>query len=101
MTELAHDGDPLARGVLDEVGQRLGYGLVGLVNTFNPEVIVIGGGAVRGRRPAARAGARRWWPSVRSRRRERWSRIVPAHYGDEAGMMGAALLAFDHLDAAS
>ena len=22
-------------------------------------------------------------------------RIVPAHYGDEAGMMGAALLAFD------
>jgi len=26
---------------------------------------------------------------------------VPAHYGDEAGMMGAALLAFDHLDAGS
>ena len=29
-------------------GERLGFGLVGLVNTFNPEVIVIGGGAVRG-----------------------------------------------------
>jgi hypothetical protein len=28
-------------------------------------------------------------------------RIVAAHYGDEAGMMGAALLAFDQLDSAS
>jgi hypothetical protein len=28
-------------------------------------------------------------------------RIVAAHYGDEAGMMGAALLAFDHLGVAS
>ena len=81
VTELAHDGDPLAREVLDEVGRRLGYGLVGLVNTFNPEVIVIGGGAVRGRRHAARtrpsggggagagAGARRGADRARPLRR--------------------------------
>ena len=100
VTELAHDGDPLARGVLDEVGQRLGFGLVGLVNTFNPEVIVIGGGAVRGGdlllEPARAVVAERALEPMRE-----VVRIVPAHYGDEAGMMGAALLAFDYLDATS
>ena len=98
VTELAHDGDPLAREVLDEVGRRLGYGLVGLVNTFNPEVVVIGGGAVRGGdmllEPARGVVAERALEPARE-----LVRIVPAHYGDEAGMMGAALLAFDHLDA--
>ena len=49
VTELAHDGDAArARGARPRSGERLGFGLVGLVNTFNPEVIVIGGGAVRG-----------------------------------------------------
>lgn len=98
VTELAHDGDPLAREVLDEVGRRLGHGLVGLVNTFNPEVIVIGGGAVRGGdmllEPARGVVAERALPPARE-----LVRILPAHYGDEAGMMGAALLAFDQLDA--
>jgi glucokinase len=100
VTELAHDGDPLAREALEEVGQRLGFGLVGLVNTFNPEVIVIGGGAVRGGdmllEPARAVVAERALEPARD-----VVRIVAAHYGDEAGMMGAALLAFDHLDAAS
>jgi glucokinase len=100
VTELAHDGDPLAREVLDEVGRRLGYGLVGLVNTFNPEVIVIGGGAVRGGdmllEPARAVVAERALAPARE-----VVRILPAHYGDEAGMMGAALLAFDHLGSGS
>jgi glucokinase len=100
VTELAHDGDPLAREVLDEVGRRLGFGLVGLVNTFNPEVIVIAGGAVRGGdlllEPARAVVAERALAPARD-----VVRIMPAHYGDEAGMMGAALLAFDHLDAGS
>ena len=82
------------------MGQRLGYGLVGLVNTFNPEVIVIGGGAVRAGdlllEPARAVVAERALAPAREQ-----VRIVAAHYGDEAGMMGAALLAFDHLDAAS
>lgn len=99
VTEMAHDGDPLAREVLDEVGRRLGYGLVGLINTFNPELVVIGGGAVRGGdlllEPARAVVAERALEPARE-----VARIVPAHYGDEAGMMGAALLALDHLDSA-
>jgi len=45
VTEAARAGDPAARGILAEVGTRLGVGIAGLVNTFDPEVVVIGGGA--------------------------------------------------------
>jgi glucokinase len=99
VTEMGHDGDPLACEVLAEIGERLGYGLVGLVNTFNPEVIVVGGGAARGGdlilEPARAVVASRALEPAREA-----VRIVPAHYGDEAGMMGAALMAFELLGAA-
>ena len=89
VTELAHAGDALAPRVLAEIGERLGFGLVGLVNTFNPEVIVIGGGAARGGdlilEPARAVVASHALPGARD-----GVRIVLAHYGDEAGMMGAA-----------
>jgi len=96
VTELAHGGDPLAREVLRVIGERLGFGLVGLVNTFNPEAIVIGGGAARGGElllePARAVVAQRALPPTRET-----VRILPAHYGDEAGMMGAALMALESL----
>ena len=96
VTEMAHDGDEHAREVLGVVGERLGYGLVGLVNTFNPEVIVIGGGAARGGdlllEPARRVIGERALPPARE-----GLRVLPAHYGDEAGMMGAALMALESL----
>ena len=53
VTELAHAGDAAAVGVLAQIGRRLGYGLVGVVNVFNPEKVVIGGGRDRGGRAAA------------------------------------------------
>jgi glucokinase len=96
VTEMAHDGDRDAQEVLGVIGERLGYGLVGLVNTFNPEVIVIGGGAARGGelllQPARRVVAERALPPARE-----GLRVLPAHYGDEAGMMGAALMALESL----
>jgi glucokinase len=94
VTELAHSGDDAARSVLAEVGRRLGYGLVGVVNVFNPEVIVIGGGAVAAGDllldPAREVVATRALPPMRE-----LVRIMPAHFGDESGMLGAALLALD------
>jgi glucokinase len=96
VTEMAHDGDELACEVLAVIGQRLGFGLVGLINTFNPEVIVIGGGAARGgellMEPARRVIEERALPPTRE-----GLRLLPAHYGDEAGMMGAALMALESL----
>ena len=94
VTELAHDGDEAARSVLAEIGRRLGYGLVGVVNVFNPEVIVIGGGAIAAGElllaPAREVVSERALPPAREA-----VRIVPAHFGDESGMVGAALFALE------
>jgi glucokinase len=94
VTELAHDGDATARGVLALVGERLGVGIASIVNALNPEVVAIGGGAVAGGdlllEPARRAVAERALPPSRDQ-----VKVVAAHFGDEAGMVGAALLALE------
>ena len=96
VTELAHAGDDAAISVLTQIGRRLGYGLVGVVNVFNPELIVIGGGALAAGElllgPAREVVAERALPPVRE-----MVSIVPAEFGDESGMLGAALLALDSL----
>ncbi|HEY6779984.1 MAG TPA: ROK family protein [Thermoleophilaceae bacterium] len=94
VTELAHDGDEAAREVLAEVGCRLGYGLVSIVNALNPEVIVVGGGAVAAGDlllDSARAVvAERALPPSRER-----VRVLAAHFGGESGMLGAAVMALE------
>jgi glucokinase len=96
VTELAHAGDDAAVSVLRQIGRRLGYGLVGVVNVFNPELIVIGGGALAAGElllgPAREVVAERALPPARE-----MVSIVPAEFGDESGMLGAALLALDSL----
>jgi glucokinase len=96
-TELAHDGDAAARDVLALMGTRLGVGVANLVNAFNPEVVVIGGGVIA-------AGDMMLEP-VRQVVRERALapsrddvRVLPSRFGEESGMLGAALLALDGLD---
>ena len=92
VTELAHSGDAPARAALARVGRNLGAGLAGLVNVFNPEVIVVGGGAVAAGDlmlgPAREVVAERALPPARQA-----VRIAAAEFGDEAGMIGAALFA--------
>jgi glucokinase len=94
VTELGHDGDPAAREVLELVGRRLGAGITNIVNVFNPEVVVVGGGALAAGdlmlEPARAVVAERALPPAR-----RDVRIVPAHFGAESGMLGAAVLALD------
>ena len=98
VTELAHDGDEAARGVLALIGEHLGVGIASIVNALNPEVVVIGGGAVAAGElllePARRVVAERALPLSRDQ-----VRIVPAHFGGEAGLIGAAMLALARGDA--
>lgn len=92
VTELAHDGDDQARAVLADVGRRLGIGIAGLVNALDPGVVVIGGSAVAAGDllldPARELLAERALPPGGAP-----PPIVPARFGDESGMLGAALLA--------
>jgi glucokinase len=94
VTELAHDGDAAARDVMTLMGSRLGLGLVTLVNIFNPEVIVVGGGAIAAGElllaPAREVVAQRALPINRAD-----VRIASARFGAESGMLGAACMALD------
>ncbi|HTX30941.1 MAG TPA: ROK family protein [Solirubrobacteraceae bacterium] len=96
VTELAYDGDAGALEVLSLIGTRLGAALTGIVNTFNPEVVVIGGGVMAAGdlilSPARAVVAERALAPARD-----YVRIVPAAFGVEAGMVGAAAFAFDGL----
>ena len=93
VTELASEGDPAAGQVLEEAGRMLGIGLAGLANAFSPEVIVIGGGAAAAGElllASARDELRR-----RALGPNREVPVVAAHFGPEAGMLGAAVLAME------
>jgi glucokinase len=98
VTELAHDGDAAARDVLALIGTRLGVGIANLVNIFNPEFVVVGGGVIAAGdmllEPARTVVAERALRPSRD-----LVRIVPARFGAESGMLGAAALALDGLGA--
>jgi glucokinase len=44
VAEAAKQGDALALKVFNEATEYLGIGIAGLVNLFNPEMVLIGGG---------------------------------------------------------
>ena len=88
----ARGGDQVAGEVMAEMGRFLGIGIASLINIFNPEMIVVGGG-VKDAWPLFIGATRQ---EIRKRAfaypAER-TRIVPSALGDDAGMMGAAAAA--------
>jgi glucokinase len=91
--QAARNGNEIAIRVMKDMGRMLGIGIANLINIFNPERIVIGG------------GVKEAWPlfigavheeigrrafEVPAKRTE----IVPSLLGDDAGMLGAAAVAF-------
>lgn len=96
LVRLAEAGDADARGVIDTIGRRLGAGVAGYVNVFNPEVVVIGGGFGAAGDflldPVREVVAEQALPTARDE-----VRIVPAELGPDAGLVGAGLVAFDLL----
>ncbi len=95
----ARKGDERARDEVSEMGRRLGSGMATLVNVFDPELIVVGGGFGDALdlllEPALETMRRDALPPGRDR-----VRVVPAELGEQAGMVGAGLIAFETLDAA-
>jgi glucokinase len=93
----ARAGDERAREDMAEIGRRLGAGLASLVNIFDPELIVLGGGFADADDlllgPAGETLAVEALAPGRDR-----VRIVKAQLGSGAGMIGAALIGFEALD---
>ncbi|MGO9960134.1 MAG: ROK family protein [Solirubrobacteraceae bacterium] len=97
VTELAHDGDAAAIEAVQLIGERLGIVIANLANIFNPELVVVGGGVIAAGElllaPARAVLAERTLPFLHEN-----LQIVPARFGVEAGMVGAAALAHDGLE---
>jgi glucokinase len=100
LVRLANEGDRRAIELLTEIGRKLGSAIASLVNTFNPELIIIGGGfAAAGDLllgPAHEVEQHEVLESVRES-----YRVVRAELGTSAGLIGAAMVAFETLDAAA
>jgi len=93
----ARDGDELCGRVMKDMGSLLGIGIANLINIFNPEMVVIGG------------GVKEAWPlfieATRDEIKKRAfeypasrTQIVPSMLGDDAGLVGAAALALQKMN---
>lgn len=96
ISEAYDQGDTAAVNTMHETGEILGYGLVNIINLYNPELIIIGGGmSSAGERLLAAAR------SVVSTHALQISQnacsIVAADLGDSAGMLGAAIYADERI----
>ncbi len=90
----AGGGDVLSLDVIRQVSINLGIGMVNLVNIFNPEMIVVGGGVARMGElllgTARRVVEARAFPIA-----AKVVRIITAQLGNDAGVYGAAVFAFE------
>jgi glucokinase len=97
LVRIAEEGDEEAIEILRDIGRRLGAGVGSLINIFNPELVVIGGGF-------AAAGDLILEPAREVARREALDpadehvRIVRAELGTMAGLIGAGLVAFEAVE---
>ncbi|MFC1999441.1 ROK family protein [Chloroflexota bacterium] len=91
-----NEKDALARRLVQETAQYLTAGLVGIVNAFNPCLLILGGGVIQGLPDLVpmveinvRAGA---LPAA-----VQGLRIATSALGDKAGVIGAAAMARDQI----
>jgi predicted NBD/HSP70 family sugar kinase len=101
LVRLANEGDAKAKEVLAEVARHLGSGIGSFVNVFGPQLVILGGGFgvaaydhLRG--PAEEVTRREALEPMRSA-----MRFAKAELGTAAGLIGAAFVGFEALDAAS
>jgi glucokinase len=93
----ARDGDPVAARTVEIWAQRVGIGVANAINTFDPDEVVIGGGAVLAGElllgPATRVAREYVLPGLGEH-----TSVRLARHGVRAGVLGAALLAVQELE---
>ena len=97
VTQAAKQGDDAAKGILAEVGRRLGQGIAGLVNVLDPQVVVVGGGAIVAGDLLLDPARAAFLDAVEGPEFRPRVPIVPAELGNDAGAVGAATLALEEL----
>jgi glucokinase len=97
VTDAARRGDGAAVAVLSEVGRRLGEGIAGLVNTLDPQIVVVGGGVVFAGELLLEPAREAFEGSVEGFAHRPRVPVVAAELGNDAGAVGAAALALEEL----
>lgn len=91
LSQLAKKRNKLALKIWDKTGKRLGAALCGVINLLNPDAIVIGGGIANAGKilfDKVKGVVKQQAMSVQARR----VKILKANFGNEAGLIGAAIL---------
>jgi glucokinase len=92
--QAAAEGEEEARGIIETAGRYLGLGLASLINAFNPQAIILGGGLVY-------IGEMLLAPALEAARERSFAqahddcRIVEWELGDDVAALGAIALARD------
>jgi glucokinase len=94
VTKAAMQGDGIAVQILAEVGRRLGEGIAGLVNVLDPEVVVVGGGAIEAGALLLRPARDAFVASVEGPKHRPEVPIIAAALANDAGAVGVADLAW-------
>jgi glucokinase len=93
----AREGNEEAREAIGEIGRKLGAAIGSLVNIFDPQLVVLGGGFSQARdlflEPALEAMREEALPPGRD-----LVRVVPALLGPDAGLVGAAFVGLEALE---
>jgi glucokinase len=97
VTDAAKQGDDAARRILSEAGRRLGEGIAGLVNVLDPQIVVVGGGAIVAGDLLLDPAKASFREAVEGPEHRPPVPLVPAELGNDAGAVGAAALALEEL----
>lgn len=95
---MARDGHPVAGAVWDETVEALGCGLTSIVNLFEPDLVVVGGG-VAGAGEQLLAPVREFVHANAITPGGRTAEVVRSALGDRVGVVGAAAIAHDRIAA--
>jgi predicted NBD/HSP70 family sugar kinase len=96
VVDAASRGDAMAQAALRQVGDWLGFGVANLVNIFNPELVIFGG-TLRDIYLSAAAQVRGRLTRMALVASREHVRLRTPNLGDDAGLLGAADLAFEPL----
>ena len=94
IAEAAHVGDKVAMEIFAETGRYIGVALTSIAHILNPQIAIIGGGI-------AEAGEKLLFEPIRTELSKRAMdiparmKIIKAHLGNDAGIVGAAMLALE------
>jgi glucokinase len=97
VVESARAGDPLARHILDSAVVYLAMGIANIISILNPEMVVLGGGLFQASDlllEPIRKEFKKWAQPLAAKR----VKIELSVLGENAGLYGAAKLAWDRIE---